>query len=323
MIHLAEKHRALILALEHRYYGPSVPVADFSTPNMRFLSSEQALADMAYFHGFVVSEHKLTQANKWVTFGGSYPGMMASFARLKYPNLFHASVSSSAPVQAKVNMQGYNDVCASSIASELVGGSADCLAQTELMFEALGNGLKTAESRRALEKTLNVCQPGALESVENQGVLINNMNYLYPIQGNDPDCTTPGCNIREICKVARNVSSSPLERLAELSRITFGSSCVDVDYKEEIASLTNTTLQGGVGRIWFWQTCTEFAFYQTCDPGTRCPFTKSPHLNNLQSYFDQCEAAFGIKPKTIEEVWHPIHALGQPSSTHPTFLAAR
>lgn len=30
--------------------------------------------------------------------------------------------------------------------------------------------------------------------------------------------------------------------------------------------------------------CTEFGFYQTCDPGTKCPFVQLPHLNTLQSY---------------------------------------
>ncbi len=41
MITIAAKHRGLILALEHRYYGESIPTPDFSTPNLRYLSSRQ------------------------------------------------------------------------------------------------------------------------------------------------------------------------------------------------------------------------------------------------------------------------------------------
>lgn len=35
--------------LEHRYYGTSFPTPDISTENLRFLTTEQALADQAYF----------------------------------------------------------------------------------------------------------------------------------------------------------------------------------------------------------------------------------------------------------------------------------
>ena len=40
---------AMLIVLEHRYYGKSVPVPDLTTPNMKYCSSEQALADIANF----------------------------------------------------------------------------------------------------------------------------------------------------------------------------------------------------------------------------------------------------------------------------------
>merc|ERR1739841_429478 len=42
-------------------------------------------------------------------------------------------------------------------------------------------------------------------------------------------------------------------------------------------------------RSWFYQTCKEFGFYQTCDPGTFCPFTTSPHVSTVESYLEICE----------------------------------
>jgi serine protease 16 len=86
MILLAERIGALVLAIEHRYYGPpgSLPVPDFTTPNMRWLSSQQALADISLFHSYITQQFKLSPRNKWVSWGGSYPGMMAAFSRLKY-----------------------------------------------------------------------------------------------------------------------------------------------------------------------------------------------------------------------------------------------
>jgi serine protease 16 len=36
--------------------------------------------------------------------------MLAGWFRLKFPQLIHASIASSAPVQAKVDMNEYNDM---------------------------------------------------------------------------------------------------------------------------------------------------------------------------------------------------------------------
>ena len=47
---------------------------------------------------------------------------------------------------------------------------------------------------------------------------------------------------------------------------------------------------------WFYQTCSEFGFYQTCDPDSACPFTRHPHLNNLHSYTQLCDKVFGRCP---------------------------
>jgi len=41
---LAEKHSALMVSLEHRYYGESQPVADMSVENLKFLTSEHVRA---------------------------------------------------------------------------------------------------------------------------------------------------------------------------------------------------------------------------------------------------------------------------------------
>lgn len=57
-----------------RFYGASHPTPDLSVSSLRFLSSQQALADLAYFHSFAVDKFHLTAKNQWVCSGGSYPG---------------------------------------------------------------------------------------------------------------------------------------------------------------------------------------------------------------------------------------------------------
>ena len=58
-----------------RYYGESHPTLDASLPNLKYLSSQQALADAAGFCNFIAAKYKLSDSNKWVVFGGSYAGM--------------------------------------------------------------------------------------------------------------------------------------------------------------------------------------------------------------------------------------------------------
>ena len=96
------KVNAMLISLEHRYYGKSIPVSDLTTENMKYCNHNQALADLANFVDVQGKAMNLTE-EKWITFGGSYPGMMAGWARLKFPTAIYASVASSAPVQAQVN----------------------------------------------------------------------------------------------------------------------------------------------------------------------------------------------------------------------------
>ncbi len=57
-----------------------------SVENLKFLNSEQALADLAAFVQTMNIKFKLADS-KWICFGGSYPGSLSAWFRLKYPHL--------------------------------------------------------------------------------------------------------------------------------------------------------------------------------------------------------------------------------------------
>jgi len=304
MVKLAKKKKALIVAAEHRFYGKSIPTDDFETESLKYLSSQQALADLSRLHEYISTEYKMGEKTRWVAWGGSYPGMLASFLRLKYPRLIWAAVASSAPVQAVANMVGFNDVVAESLSTEVVGGSLECRNAIRLAFEQLGTFLHNHRGRRMLEKKFNVCAPLSLDDRRNQEVFAEALTYVFPLQSNDPSCDGKYCNYGKICKLFTDESvGEPLERLIRLVQAdSVADSCIQISFARELAQMKDTTLEGGQGRVWMYQTCAEWGFYQTCDPGTKCVFCNEPHLNNLQSYYDLCKRVFGISGNQTEEM---------------------
>ena len=72
---------------------PISAFTDDANADLKYHSSHQALSDIANFHEYIVEKYALTPNNKWISFGGSYPGMLAAWTRLKFPHLIHAAVS--------------------------------------------------------------------------------------------------------------------------------------------------------------------------------------------------------------------------------------
>ncbi|EPB73806.1 serine carboxypeptidase S28 [Ancylostoma ceylanicum] len=75
MMTLAKQYGAAAFALEHRFYGVSRPTPNQSVKNLRYLSSRQALKDIAYFIEKMNTQYNLKGA-RWITFGGSYAGYL-------------------------------------------------------------------------------------------------------------------------------------------------------------------------------------------------------------------------------------------------------
>lgn len=46
---IGAEHKALLAVIEHRFYGASQIFDNWDSENLKLLSSEQALSDLAYF----------------------------------------------------------------------------------------------------------------------------------------------------------------------------------------------------------------------------------------------------------------------------------
>lgn len=82
---------------------------DTSTENLRYLSTDQALADLAHFIAHVKREPG-KENSKVILVGGSYAGTMVTWFRQKYPHLVAGVWASSAPVHAQLDLYQYKEV---------------------------------------------------------------------------------------------------------------------------------------------------------------------------------------------------------------------
>jgi hypothetical protein len=103
-LRLAKRFSAGVFALEHRFYGTSIPYAgNYSRAFARTkdglgkLSVEQAVGDAVHFLQQEVLKGDRS-ASKVIAFGGSYSGKLAAYTRYSAPHVVHGALASSAPL---------------------------------------------------------------------------------------------------------------------------------------------------------------------------------------------------------------------------------
>nr|XP_019950417.1 PREDICTED: thymus-specific serine protease [Paralichthys olivaceus] len=301
----AEKVGALCLMLEHRFYGKSHPTVDLSTDNLRFLSSRQALADLAHFRTTIAETRGLTN-RKWVALGGSYPGSLATWFRLKYPHLVHASVATSAPVHATVNFPEYLEVVWRSLASE----NTECPLLVKKASDTLVERLKDPKTHDNITKEFNLCSRLQIQTEMDSAYFLETLagNFMDVVQYNEDNrgfegATGTNITIKVLCGVMADSSlGDPYARYAAVARLmmdTFSMKCLDASYTTNLRDMTNTSWDGpaaGGGRQWVYQTCTEFGFYQSTDSPNQ-PFTGFPLVYHVK----QCADYYNVSAEQLAE----------------------
>jgi len=312
MSEYARQEGALQVALEHRFYGKSHPFPTLATENLAFLSSVQALADASTFLTYI-RKTRYPGAGSTVTFGGSYPGNLASWFRLKYPHMTVGSIASSAPVLAILDMITYLDVVDESL--KKIGGKA-CADNIHLATQKIQAMLKTSAGRNQVKQLFNTCS--VPETEKDIATFMSNLmdNWMGVVQYNREGSSGP--NITGLCAIMTNAQSDPLQSYIKVSNLFLGSKCMDVLYQSQVSQLTNLTDFGpSVGmRQWTYQTCTEFGYFQSTDSADQ-PFGD---LVPLSYFTDLCKDVFGFDwlPRTDETNIH--YGARDPQSTNVVFV---
>lgn len=143
---LGKQYGALLVTLEHRFYGESIPNGNALSENYKYLSVEQALADLSNFTNFYKATVPGTQSVPWVIFGGSYSGGLSSWYRATYPEQSVGSLSSSGVVNCIINFYQF-DMQVSAAAGN------DC-----------GNKIKQVQA--AFERTIAASEGGLQHSLD-------------------------------------------------------------------------------------------------------------------------------------------------------------
>eukprot|EP00850_Spirogloea_muscicola_P002237 SM000008S22326 [mRNA] locus=s8:1058662:1062304:- [translate_table: standard] len=249
---LAAKYGAALVALEHRYYGESWPFSSLSTENLRYLSSKQAIFDLATFRHFYQARHsclymeaaagsinrrynrtRYSGDNPWFVIGVSYPGALSAWFRLKFPHLTLGSLASSAVVHAIVNYTAFD---------MQVANNEDFL---YLLADAAALAMQYGHPS-VLCGPLVAASRAGFDLMEEFAAYVN--SFFYSRFGVDPFTYT-----REF-----------------LSNVT--------------------PLPASSGRQWWYQTCTEFGFFQTApeeEPLRSASINFTYHANMCDELFEK------------------------------------
>ncbi|AET03830.1 serine carboxypeptidase S28 family protein [Medicago truncatula] len=273
---LAKKFGAAVVSLEHRYYGESTPFDTFSTENLKYLSSKQALFDLAVFRQYYQDSlnAKLNRSgveNPWFFFGGSYSGALSAWFRLKFPHLTCGSLASSAVVLAVQDFAEFDQQIGESAGPECKA----VLQETTQLVET-----KLADDGKALRSIFNA------DDLEIDG------DFLYYLADAAVIAFQYG-NPDKLCKPlvdAKNAGEDLVDAYAKYVKEyyvgTFG--ITPKSYDQEYLKKTAINEDSST-RLWWFQVCTEVAYFQVAPSNDSIRSSKI----DTKYHLDLCKNIFG------------------------------
>lgn len=297
MFDIAPQFKALLVFIEHRFYGHSMPfgsqkAAYNNSSTLGFLSSEQALADFATLITDL-KKNLSAEDSPVVVFGGSYGGMLAAWFRLKYPHIAIGAVASSAPILYFDNItppETFDNIVSQDFRSE----SENCFKVIKASWNVIGNMTSTPEGLKSLRKALRICKSNSDNDIAGY---VDGWFYDayytaamtdYPVAANFVQ-PLPAYPVKQMCKAIDNPSggTSLLSQLYSAVNVfynyTGGSSCFD---------LRPTDPHGE--DLWQFQACTEMVMPMADDP-KRSMFPYSTF--DYKALVEFCESAYGVQPR--------------------------
>ncbi|XP_058754529.1 uncharacterized protein LOC131627708 [Vicia villosa] len=271
---------ALLVYIEHRYYGNSVPFGSkdkaYKNANtLGYLNSEQALADYAAV--LIDLKNSLhAQESPVIVMGGSYGGMLAAWFRLKYPHVAIGALASSAPLLYFDNItpqSAYYDV----VTRDFKEASETCYKFIRNSWSEIDKVASQRNGLSILSQRFNTCYP-----LEQHDELKNNLKsqYFYSAQFDYP-------LVMDICK--------------GIDEAAFGSDILSRIYGGVVAFQGNKRCTTNADKymedtfnVYEWQRCTEIVM-PTGIKGNSTMFQPMPF--SFKNYAKKCKKKFGVSPR--------------------------
>lgn len=272
----AKKHHAKLIALEHRYYGKSLPFKTLSAHDLRYLTTDAALEDLAYFQESIRAEKNWT--GTWIAFGGSYPGSLSAYYRLKYPNLVAGSLASSAPVMAKEDFYEYDEHMAKVAGPKCTSHMQEVVNEIEY---SLNHNKTRFKEIKELFAASEVNHP---------------VDFLYLVA--DIGASAVQYGKKDIfCNQLAN-SKTPLEGYAQFAKALYeemGSTAVQLTVQGLMSEDPKDHTKGNSAgyRQWYYQSCIEYGYWQNANLD-RANSTRSS-LINIDYHHQACNRLFNLK----------------------------
>ena len=306
----APQFNALVVFAEHRYYGNSQPFCRSCTSvaDLRFLSSEQALMDYATLVHHLKVEYDFQPSDAVIAFGGSYGGMLASWARFRYPHVWDGAIAASAPILPFEGLESFfrPNFFAEGVTYDVTpraGSSPQC--ETNLRHALAAKALVQADPQ-LIRSSFAVCadDPTADEDMGWMATQWLNSALAYMAMGNFPypssyilngDGQLPAFPIRVACESLSTDWTGDEQRwLRSLSE--FGGVYYNYSQTLECNRLSGpvNNESSTVEMLWNYQYCSEIFMVGGQGPDINDMFWDDPWDGNAAA--ERCHQQYGIYP---------------------------
>ncbi|KAL4474904.1 hypothetical protein ABPG74_001600 [Tetrahymena malaccensis] len=310
---LAQELNALVVFMEHRYFGESQPFGtekeSFKKGNNKYLTSFQALNDYVKFLAWF--KQSLGCGDKEcpiVAVGASYGGMLSAWIRMKFPEIIDVSLASSAPIFLYENREGIDETLFYKIVTDTYdqnGCSKQIHSAMKILTDLIDSPLPSFLFKKQYKKILDEINQGikTCKPINDQDNLNNLRSYIDQAYGYMSMFNYPqeGHFVSKMPPWPANYSCTPFEAINDKSSISqlfqAVKKSVDVYYDfEEQKECTNFNT-GSTGDIntsgYVILSCADII--QPIHPnGITDMFYNSPW--DKDSYQQYCQETFGLTP---------------------------
>lgn len=269
---LAKKYNAKLIALEHRYYGKSIPTANLSTANLAYLTYQNALADIINFETTISQQNQWT--GKWISFGGSYSGTVSAYFREKHPELTGGAIASSAPVMPKLTFPEFDEHV-----TQVAG--VECANNMRQVMSQLENAMNNKTTMAQLKATFGASK------------VIDDRDFLSLVNEIGGGAIQYGYK-STFCGMLAS-TKNPLDGYATFAKLLYSMFQIDPVYLTPQGAMSENPAdyEELVGaRQWFYQTCSQFGGW-TIASADASKSTSSKYLDKAYSQ-EVCRRLFNI-----------------------------